>query len=224
MWGRERYWGQEISKKFLEDANFAVEDWLINKISMRMSRVENTAFVTGVGGARPRGFTTYNHGTPSAATWNVIERFPTGAAGAFAASATATDVFHDIMGGLKTFYLTGAVWMMARATLAAVRKLKDAENRPFFDPRELAANGRPVLLGHEIVLGEDLPAISANSLSVAFANFREGYQIVDRAGIRLLRDPFTSKPRTLFYTTKRTGGDVTNFEAIKLMRFAVASS
>ena len=154
----------------------------------------------------------------------MIERFPTGAAGAFAASATATDVFHDIMGGLKTFYLTGAVWMMARATLAAVRKLKDAENRPFFDPRELAANGRPVLLGHEIVLGEDLPAISANSLSVAFANFREGYQIVDRAGIRLLRDPFTSKPRTLFYTTKRTGGDVTNFEAIKLMRFAVASS
>jgi HK97 family phage major capsid protein len=79
------------------------------------------------------------------------------------------------------------------------------------------------LLGYPVAEFEDMPSIDADTLSIAFANFSEAYQIVDRAGVRVLRDPYTAKPYVLFYTTKRVGGDVVNFEAVKLIRFASAA-
>jgi HK97 family phage major capsid protein len=76
------------------------------------------------------------------------------------------------------------------------------------------------LLGYAVTRAEDMPALATNSLSLAFGDFAQAYQIVDRQGIRVLRDPYTSKPYVKFYTTKRVGGGVVNFEAIKLMKFA----
>jgi HK97 family phage major capsid protein len=69
---------------------------------------------------------------------------------------------------------------------------------------------------------EDMPDIAANSLSVAFGDFQRGYLIVDRAGVTVLRDPYSAKPYVLFYTTKRVGGGVQDYDAIKLLKFAVS--
>ncbi|WP_407818044.1 phage major capsid protein, partial [Staphylococcus aureus] len=68
---------------------------------------------------------------------------------------------------------------------------------------------------------EDMPNVAANSFAIAFGDFRAGYLIVDRTGVRILRDPYSAKPYVLFYTTKRVGGGVQNFEAIKLVKFGV---
>jgi HK97 family phage major capsid protein len=75
------------------------------------------------------------------------------------------------------------------------------------------------LLGYPVSEIETMPDIAADSFSVAFGDFRKGYLIVDRAGVRVLRDPYSAKPYVLFYTTKRVGGGVQNFDAVKLLKF-----
>ncbi|MEZ0260280.1 MAG: phage major capsid protein [Alphaproteobacteria bacterium] len=122
---------------------------------------------------------------------------------------------------MKSTYRENACFMMKRATLAEVRKLKDGDNNYLWQPDFQMKQGG-TLLGFDVVEAEDMPAITANSLSIAFGDFNKGYQIVDRQGIRILRDSFTAKPYVKFYTTKRVGGDVTNFEAIKLLKFAAS--
>ena len=73
-----------------------------------------------------------------------------------------------------------------------------------------------------VVEAEDMPDIATNSLSIAFGDFYRGYLVVDRAGASVLRDPYTAKPYVLFYTTKRVGGGVQDFDAIKLVKFAAS--
>jgi len=216
---REQYAMPKVTQKWLDDAIANREAWLIRKVSDKFSRTENTAFVSGNGEKKPRGFLTYNHGVPSATGWNVIERIPTGASGAFQNG----DVLIDTVYKLKSQYREGANWVMSRATLGSVRKLKDGQNNYIWQPdfTQLQASR---LLGFPVTEAEDMPAIAANSLSIAFGNFQEAYQIVDRMGIRILRDPYTTKGYVKFYATKRVGGDVVNFEAIKLIRFATAAS
>ena len=77
-----------------------------------------------------------------------------------------------------------------------------------------------MLMGYPVAESEDMPDIATNSYSVAFGDFRRGYLVVDRVGIRMLRDPYSAKPYVLFYTTKRVGGGVQDFDAIKLLKFA----
>jgi HK97 family phage major capsid protein len=86
----------------------------------------------------------------------------------------------------------------------------------------VAASGRATLMTFPIVGSEDMPDIAANSYSVAFGDFRRGYLIVDRQGVRVLRDPYSAKPYVLFYTTKRVGSGIQDFDAIKLLKFAAA--
>ena len=214
----EMYAEPKATQKMLDDSTVNVEAWLAKKVAKKFSRMENTGFVTGDGVAKPRGFLTYTAGTPAQATWNVIEQTNTGAAGAFHATLPG-DVFHTVMGLLKAEYTPGAVFAMNRTALAATRKIKDGDGTYLWE-KSFQANQPFMLLGHPVALFEDMPVIAADSLSIAFANFGVGYQIVDRIGVRVLRDPYTSKPYVKFYTTKRTGGDVVNFEAIKLIKFA----
>lgn len=206
----EQYEAPRATQKLLDDSAFSIESWLAAKVADKMARRENEAFVTGNGVGRPRGFTTYASGT----SWGQIERVNSGAAAALTA-----DGLISLLYSLKPGYRTGATWAMNRSTVSAVRKLKDSQNQYLWAPG-LAAGQPSILLGFPIVEFEDMADVAANSLSVAFANFRVGYEIVDRQGVRVLRDPYSNKPYVEFYTTRRVGGDVTVFEAIKLQNTA----
>lgn len=222
----EQYAYPETTQKMLDDANFGVEAWLAAEIAEILTFTENTAFLTGTGVGQPRGLLTYGHGTPSSSAWNVIERIPTGASGAFLTTGspgTSGDCLITTVYSLKAPYVQGARWLMSRTTEAAVRKLKDGDGNYLWQ-MDFQNFNAVTLLGFPITRAEDMPAIAANSLSIAFGNFARAYKIVDRTGIRILRDPYTNKPYVGFYTTKRVGGDVINFEAVKLVRFAAAAS
>lgn len=215
----EMYASPKASQKLLDDSSVDVESWLANKVTDKFSRGEGTAFVSGVGVGRPRGFTTYPTAATADATraWGTFEHVATGASGAFGASAPA-DVLFDLEAAFKPGYLQDAKWVTRRSVVQALRKFKDTTNQYLWQPGLQA--GKPAqLIGYPIVMAEDMPALAANSLSMALGNFKLGYQIVDRLGVRILRDPYTSKPYVLFYTTKRTGGAVVQFEAIKFIKF-----
>ena len=203
------------TQKVLDDSELDLEAWLAGKVADRFARRENEAFVNGDGVGKPRGFLTYADGTNLPGT---IDQYPTGAAGAFASDPDGGDVLLDTIYGMKQVYRAGARWHMNRSVVAEVRKLKDGDGRYLWAPG-LAAGMPATLLGYPVLEFEDMPDLGSDSLSIAFANMGEAYQIVDRQGIRVLRDPFTSKPFVGFYSVKRTGGDVINFEAIKLIKF-----
>lgn len=206
------------TQKLLDDASLNMEQWLADKVNAKFGREENTAFVAGSGVDKPRGFLTYaDYTSPGAFEHGKIEQFDTGVSGGFAASPSGIDTLLDTQYGLKSVYRGNASWFMNRATVGAVRKLKDSDGAYVWVP---GAVGEPSsLLGHGIAVFDDMPVIAAGSLSIAFGDMREAYQIVDRMGTRVLRDPFTAKPYIKFYTTKRVGGDVVNFEALKLVKF-----
>jgi HK97 family phage major capsid protein len=147
-----------------------------------------------------------------------IEQVPTGVSGGFAAAPNGGDVLIDALYGLKAQYRANATWFMNRVTTKAVRKIKDSDGAYLWSPG-IAAGQPASLLGYPIASFEDMPDPAADSLSIAVGDMRAAYQIVDRVGIRTLRDPYTAKPYVGFYTTKRVGGDVVNFEALKLIRF-----
>lgn len=217
----ELYAEPRVSQKLLDDAGFDVEAYLAQKVAEKMGRAENAAFVAGTGVNAPRGFTTY----PTAVTvdgirpWGTIQHVASGANGAFAASDPA-DALISLTYALKAGYRVGASWVMARGTAGEVRKLKDASSGQYLWQPGLAAGSPATLLGYPVVEAEDMPAIANGALAIAFGNFREAYAVVDRQGIRTLRDPYTAKPQVKFYTTKRVGGDVLDFDAVKFLKFA----
>lgn len=215
----EQFAQPKVTQKLLDDSAIDIEGWLSGKIAGILERTETTAFFTGNGVAKARGILTYPAGTPSKASWAVVRQFVSGASGAFAATNPG-DFLIDQVFGLKAAYRAGARWVLARSTVGAVRKLKDGQGNYLWVPNFAEIGGSGNLVGFPITEAEDMPAIGANSLSIAFGNMAEAYQIVDRFGIRVLRDPFTEKPFVKFYTTKRVGGDMVNFEALSLMKFS----
>jgi HK97 family phage major capsid protein len=217
----EQYANPRASQSSLEDSDWDLEGWLIRKVAARLTRREALATVSGDGVAKIRGFTTYaNANAPTKANWQRIEYVKTGVNGAFAAAPNGGDVFIDCLGLVKEGYLTpDCIWAMKRTVKAAARKLKDNDGT-YILTQDFRDGFREMILGYPIVGFEDMAALATGSDSIAFGNFREGYQLVDRRGLTLLRDPYTAKPYVQFYTTRRVGGDVVNFEAIKLIRFA----
>lgn len=211
----EIYAKPKASQKMLDDAEINVETWLAGKVADKFARMEATAFVSGDGVSQPRGFLTYASGTTLPGT---IERTITGVNGGFAAAPNGGDALITALHSLKPQYMANATWFMNRGTRAAVRKLKDSDGA-YIWAQSLAAGMPSTLLGYPIAIFEDMPAIATDSLSIVVGDMRAAYQIVDRIGIRTLRDPFSSKPYIEFYTTKRVGGDVVNFEAIKAIEF-----
>lgn len=211
----ELYAEPRATQKLLDDAFIDMENWLANKVSEKFNRVENAAFVSGDGVDKPRGLLTYAPGTTLPGT---IEQFKTGVNGDFATDPNGADVLVDMIYGLKSSYRANAVWFMNRGTTGKTRLLKDSDGNMMWQP-SLSAGQPSTLLGYPVASFEDMPNMATNSLSIGFGDLAEGYQIVDRLGIRVLRDPYTAKPFVKFYTTKRVGGDVLNFEAIKLLKF-----
>lgn len=216
---KEQYASPKTTQRLLDTSIRDPEGWLARKIADKLSRTENAAYVSGNTPKRPRGFLTYAEGKPTKDNWQRIEVIKSGAAGAFAAE-NPVDRIIDLVTALKPRYRANARFGAARLTFAAIRKFKDADGNYLWQPSIQA--GQPAsLLGYPTADLEDMPTIAANSLSLAFGDFKETYQIIDHTtGIRVLRDPFTKKPYVIFYTTKYTGGDVVNFEAMKVMKFA----
>ena len=216
----EMYAEPRATQTFLDDAAVDVDAWLSAKIADRFARLENAAFISGDGISKPRGFTSY----PTQATadasrpWGQFEHLHSGANGAFAASNPG-DVLFEAVEALKPGYLAGASWIARRQVIAAIRKMKASDGHYLWQPG-LQQGQPPTLLDVPVTTDEDMPAPGTGSLSLALGNFREAYQIVDRLGIRVLRDPYTAKPYVKFYATKRVGGDVVNFEAVKFVKFS----
>ena len=208
----ELYAMPKATQSLLDDARIDVESWLSAKVADKLSRLENTAFINGDGVGKPRGILTYPAGS---ANPGQVEQVNSGSA-----SALTADGLRTVAYALKSPYLKNARWVMSRSTVEAISKLKDSTGQYLWQP-SLEAGELQTLLGYPIERMEDMPAVAANSLSLAFGDFRQAYTIVDRLGVRVLRDPFSAKPFVLFYTTKRTGGDVANFEALVIQKTAV---
>lgn len=207
----ELYAQPKATQKLVDDAAIDIEAWLSDKIADIFARKENTAFIAGDGVGQPRGILTYAAGT----SWNQIEQVNSGSSGA----VTADGVI-NLFYALKDAYSRNATFLMNRTTVQAVRLLKEATTNQYLWQPGLAAGAPDTLMGVPVMMASDMPIAAANSLSIAVGDFRAAYQIVDRLGVRILRDPFTEKPFVKFYATKRTGGDVINFEALKLMKLA----
>lgn len=214
----EMYAKPQATQKLLDDASINIEQWLSGKVADHFSRKENTAFVTGSGVGQPRGFMTYDDWT-TAGTFEhgKIEQFDTGVSGDFAAAPNGLDTLITALYALKMQYRQNATWFMNRSTLGAARLEKDSNGAYVWAP---GAVGQPsTFFGYPVADFEDMADIAASSLSIAVGDLRAAYQIVDRVGIRTLRDPYSNKPYVQFYTTKRVGGDVVNFEALKIIKF-----
>lgn len=211
----------KTTQQLLDDANVDVEGWLADKVADKFARFENNEFVNGAA-AKIRGLMSYTAAADSGSgvTWGSVGYAASGAAGAFATTNPA-DALFTLIGLVKQAYLANARWLTRRSVITTIRKFKDGQGQYLWQPG-LAADVPEMILGYPVTRAEDMPAVAANSLSMAFGDFRQAYQIVDRAGVRVLRDNLTAKPYVKFYTTKRTGGGMLNFEAIKYLKFAAS--
>jgi HK97 family phage major capsid protein len=204
----------------LEDSAVNIDEWLAGEVEQVFGQQEGAAFVNGDGTNKPKGFLQYTTIAESSWAWTKIGYVATGTTGAFDADEPI-DAIIDLVYALKAGYRQNGVFVMNRKTQAAVRKLKDADGQYLWAP-PTQQNGRASLLTYPVVEAEEMPDIAANAFAIAFGDFGRGYLVVDRQGVRVLRDPFSAKPYVLFYTTKRVGGGVQDFDAIKLLKFAAS--
>lgn len=215
----ELYAMPAATSSLLDDAAVDMDAWLAEEVRSAFAEQEGTAFVTGDGVNKPMGFLSYPTVDQASWSWGSLGTIATGVSGAFPTS-DAGDVLIDLIYAVKAGYRANGHFVMNRASQGEIRKLKDGDNNYLWQPAS-APGQSPTLMGFPVAEAEDMPDIGADTLSVAFGDFRRGYLIVDRVGIRVLRDPYSAKPYVLFYTTKRVGGGVQDFDAIKLLKFGV---
>lgn len=208
----------KASQRLLDDSAFDVESWLAERIADKFARAEGGAFVSGDGVDKPTGFLTYPTQENGTEVWGELGHVLTGADGDFDVVNPA-DAIVDLVYALGARYRANATFVMNSKTAGAVRKMKDADGR-FLWSDGLAAGEPARLMGYGVLISEDMPDIASGALAIAFGDFGAGYTIAERPDLRILRDPFSAKPNVLFYATKRVGGDVSDFSAIKLLKFA----
>lgn len=207
----------KASQRLLDDAAFDIEAWLAGRIADKFSRAEAAAFVAGDGIDKPRGFLDHDAVDNDVWAWGNLGYVPSGVD----ASIGDGDAIIDLVYALGAEYRAKASFVMNSKTAGALRKLKDADGRHLWSDG-LAAREPARLLGYPVLIAEDMPDIASGADAIAFGDFAAGYTIAERPDLRVLRDPFSAKPHVLFYATKRVGGDVSDFAAIKLLRCAVA--
>jgi HK97 family phage major capsid protein len=210
----EQYAEPRISTKALDDVSINLESWLQEKVAMKFARAENEAFVTGNGIKKPRGILDYESWT----TQGEYERWKLEHRDTASVGTIAADDFIDVQSDLLEEYQSNALWMLHRKVWAEIMQLKDSDNQYLLNPMLLFSGVDMQLLGRPVRFAGDMDATIAEGNSIAiYGNFREGYTVVDRIGIRVLRDPYTDKRYVKFYTTKRVGGAVTNYQALKVL-------
>jgi len=207
------------SEESLDDLFFDVESWLINSAAEAIAQGEGLAFVSGNGTNRPTGFLA---GPTPVTTVDASRAFGTLqyiASGQAAALPTSADVFFDLVYALRARYRANATWVLNKLVLSSVRKYKDTTNQYLWQP-SLSMSQPETFMGYPIAEAEDMPAVGANAFPVAFGDFREGYLIADRVGMRMTRDDITVPGFVQFYIRKRVGGRIRNSQAIKLLRIS----
>lgn len=222
FWGEE-YANPAASQQSLDDVFFNVEEWLAEAVAEEFMMQEGDSFTKGNGVKKPKGILSYatSLDVDGVRAFGTLQHVVTGAAGGFLApSATVSpaDCLLSLVYSIKARHRAAGIFMMNKKSLETVRKFKDAVDGQFIWQRGAAAGQPSTLLGFPIEENEDFPDIGAGAFPIAFGNFKAGYQIVDRFGIRVLRDPFTNKPYVHFYSTKRTGGHLIDSEAVKLLK------
>lgn len=216
----EQYSQPKASQKLINDASIDVAAWLNGKVSDKLGRDQNVAFVTGSGVGKPRGFASYTTSTTYA--WGTPEHVGTGTSGGWGTDPNGIQKLNSLMGLLKDTYVQGSNFFMNRLTKFSIRNLTDASSAGKFVFIPSFQAGVPdMLLGAPIAVFQDMANYTtASALAVAYGNMARYYQIVDRQGVSVLVDPYTAKPYVVFYTTARVGGDVIDFEAMKFLKFA----
>ncbi|MFG1364662.1 phage major capsid protein [Xanthobacter versatilis] len=207
----EIYAKPRATQSMLEDASINIEGWLATKISDKFARIEASAFIVGNGVKKPRGILTYPAAPAGTYARGKILQVNSGHATNITADGLVNMTF-----SLKEAYLANGSWLMKRGTVGSVALLKDAQGQYLWRPG-LEAGKPSILLGYPVRQADDMPVVGAGALPIAFGDFRAGYTVVDRLGITTLRDPYSAKPFVEFYSRRRVGGDVTNFEAFALM-------
>lgn len=204
----------KASQRLLDDSAFDIEGWLAGRIAEKFARAEADAFVNGDGIDKPTGFLTHAKIANGSWTWGKLGYVVTGAAG----SLPDADPVVELVYALGAQYRANASFVMNSKTAGVLRKMKDTDGR-FLWSDGLAAGEPARLLGYPVLIAEDMPDVASDAFAVAFGDFRAGYTVAERPDLRVLRDPFSAKPHVLFYATKRVGGDVSDFAAIKLLKF-----
>jgi HK97 family phage major capsid protein len=216
----ELYAMPAATASLLEDSAVNIDQWIAQEVEQVFAAQEGTAFVSGDGSNKPKGFLAYTAVDNDSWTWGNIGYVASGVSAAFP-STNPSDVLVDLIYAASAGYRQNAMFVMNRKTQSAIRKFKDTTGNYLWQP-PATTGGKATLMTFPVIESEDMPDIAANSLSIAFGDFNRGYLVVDRAGVSVLRDPYTAKPYVLFYTTKRVGGGVQDFDAIKLMKFAAS--
>jgi len=207
----------KASQRLLDDSAFNIDEWLAGRIADKFARSEAAAFVSGDGIDKPTGFLTAPNVDNDVWAWGNLGYVVTGADGDF----DGADALIDLVYALGAEYRANGTFVMNSKTAGAVRKLKDNDGR-FLWSDGLVANEPARLLGYAVLIAEDMPDIATDSTAIAFGDFSAGYTVAERPDLRVLRDPFSAKPHVLFYATKRVGGAVSDFAAIKLLKFGTA--
>ena len=210
----------KASQRLLDDSAFDIDSWLAGRIADKFARAEAEAFIMGDGIDKPTGFLTHPQTDNDVWVWGNLGYVATGAAGDFAPTH-ASDSIIELVYSLGAQYRASAQFVMNSKTAGAVRKMKDADGR-FLWSDGLAAGEPARLMGYPVLIAEQMPDIANGNCAIAFGDFGAGYTVAERPDLRVLRDPFSAKPHVLFYATKRVGGDVSDFAAIKLLKFDVS--
>ncbi len=210
----------KASQRLLDDSAFDVEGWLAGKIATRFIRAEAGAFINGDGIDKPKGILLPTKVANASWVWGQIGYVPTTAAADFA-TTNASDCIVNLVYSLGADYRANGTFLMNSKTAGAVRKMKDADGR-FMWGDSLQAGEPARQMGYAVLICEDMPDVAANAHPIAFGDFAAGYTIAERPDLRILRDPFSAKPHVLFYASKRVGGDITDYAAIKLLKVAVS--
>lgn len=215
---REQYGLVPLSQRLIDDASFDIAAYVEDKMADKMGRVESATFVTGDGVLKPRGFLDYPTSTVGDDTRarGTLQHVVSGDAGKITA-----DALRDLVWSLRAPYRKGASWLMSSNTANAIDKLKD-QNGDYLWRDGMTAGAQPSLLGYPVEFDENMPAVAANAFPIAFGNFGRSYIVVDKVGVRFIRDNLTSRPNILLYGYRRVGGDVYNFEPLKLLKIAAS--
>jgi HK97 family phage major capsid protein len=218
----EIYANPAITQSLLDDSAYDLGAYIASEIGDEFTAQEGAAFISGNGVNKPRGFLSYDTSAVADKTgtrpFGTIQYIATGQASTLATEDPG-DQLIDVVYALKAKHRQNATWLMNSTTAALVRKFKDDQDN-YLWVEGIQAGQPDRLLGYPVEIDEDMSDIGTNAYPIAFGDWKRGYLIADRVGIRILRDNLTNKPFVHFYATKRVGGGLLDSNAIKLLKCA----